>query len=588
MAHYYTDERNAQIVLALMKKHGIRRVIASPGTTNICLVASMQQDPWFEMYSAPEERSAAYMACGLAAETGEPVALSCTGATASRNYLPGLTEAYYRKLPVLAITSSRRSERIGHLFDQVTDRTQLPRDAARLSVTLPLVIDHEKEWACVIAANRAMLELRRAGGGPVHINLETDYSRNYETRELPDIRAIFRVYPGDELPDLKANKIAVLVGGHLPWTDSQTEALDAFCARYPAAVLCDHTGNYHGKYRVQANLLGQQKYYDTVIRSADLVIHIGEVLAPAFNVRTEKVWRVSPDGELRDPFHKLRYVFEMAEEDFFSAYAQKAGPAAENPFFEACRREREALMEALPETAERLPFSNAWAAYKTAPRLPEKAELHLGIQNSLRFWNFFETPETVRCFSNTGGFGIDGSLSSLIGASLAHPDRPYFCVLGDLAFFYDMNSLGNRHAGSNLRILLVNNGRGTEFRLSGNPGSLFGDDADRLIAAAGHYGQKSPDLVRHYAQDLGFEYLTASDKESFEAALPRFLKADVSGKPLLFEIFTRSEDEDRALSVLRETLTDEKLMNRHRAGEAVKSLLGEKGVRQVKKLFGGK
>ena len=109
MAKYYTDERTAQVVLALLKEHGIRKVIASPGTTNMALVGSMQSDPYFEMYSSVDERSAAYMACGLAAESGEPVVISCTGATASRNYLPGLTEAYYRKLPVFAITSMQPS-----------------------------------------------------------------------------------------------------------------------------------------------------------------------------------------------------------------------------------------------------------------------------------------------------------------------------------------------------------------------------------------------------------------------------------------------------------------------------------------------
>ena len=83
-----TDERNAQILIQVLKAHGIKKVIASPGTTNACLVSSMQSDPFFEIYSAPEERSGAYMACGMAAESGEPVVLSCTGATASRNYMP--------------------------------------------------------------------------------------------------------------------------------------------------------------------------------------------------------------------------------------------------------------------------------------------------------------------------------------------------------------------------------------------------------------------------------------------------------------------------------------------------------------------
>ena len=109
----YTIEKNVQMLIYLMKKHNIKKVIASPGTTNITFLASIQQDTFFEIYSAADERSAAYIACGMAAESGEPVALTCTGATASRNYISGLTEAYYRKLPILAITSSQHLGRIG-------------------------------------------------------------------------------------------------------------------------------------------------------------------------------------------------------------------------------------------------------------------------------------------------------------------------------------------------------------------------------------------------------------------------------------------------------------------------------------------
>ena len=143
MKTYYSDEKNTQVIIALLKEHGIRKVVASPGATNVSMVASMQSDPYFEMYSSVDERSAAYMACGLAAETGEPVVISCTQATASRNYLPGLTEAYYRKLPVLAITSSRVISKVGHLAAQVIDRSVIPNDVAKLSVTLPIVKDKE-------------------------------------------------------------------------------------------------------------------------------------------------------------------------------------------------------------------------------------------------------------------------------------------------------------------------------------------------------------------------------------------------------------------------------------------------------------
>ena len=108
MTHYYTDEKNVQIILSLLKANGIKRIVASPGSSNSPFVASVQFDKYFEVYSSVDERSAAYLACGLAAETDEPVVISCTGATASRNYASGLTEAFYRKLPVLAITSSQK------------------------------------------------------------------------------------------------------------------------------------------------------------------------------------------------------------------------------------------------------------------------------------------------------------------------------------------------------------------------------------------------------------------------------------------------------------------------------------------------
>ena len=110
---YYSSERSVQLLISLLKQHGIKKIVASPGTTNLSFVASLQQDEWFEVYSSVDERSAAYLACGMAEESGEPVVLSCTGATASRNYIPGLTEAYYRKLPVLAVTSTQDISRIG-------------------------------------------------------------------------------------------------------------------------------------------------------------------------------------------------------------------------------------------------------------------------------------------------------------------------------------------------------------------------------------------------------------------------------------------------------------------------------------------
>jgi 2-succinyl-5-enolpyruvyl-6-hydroxy-3-cyclohexene-1-carboxylate synthase len=579
MNRYYTDEKNVQIVLSLLKEHSIKKVIASPGTKNMTLVVSMQNDSYFEMYSSVDERSAAYMACGMAAESGEPVVLSCTGATASRNYLPGLTEAHYRKLPVLAITSAQNPSKVGHNIAQIIDRSVLPKDTVNFSVTLPIIKDDEDFWDCEIKTNKAILELKHRGGGPVHINLPTTYSKSYDVRELPKVRTIRRITQFDKFPDLPEGKIAVFIGAHKTFSKIETESIDKFCASNNAVAFCDHTSSYKGKFRVLYALAAGQLMGNVTETMPDLLIHIGEVTGDYFSIKMadKNVWRVNEDGEIRDTFKKLSYVFEMPERKFFEHYSNDTQDNSTS-YLDICKSHLKDLYNKISE----LPFSNIWIASKMAYLIPENSTIHFGILNSLRSWNFFELPNTVTSSSNVGGFGIDGNVSSLVGASLANKNKLYFGIIGDLAFFYDLNVLGNRHVGNNLRILLVNNGKGTEFRQFNHKAAQFGVDADEFIAASGHFGNKSKTLVKHYAQDLGFEYLTASDKVEFEQGYKHFLNSQITENPILFEVFTNCEDESEAL---KRILNFEEVTI-GKAKHFVKNILGNKGISTLKKVVG--
>ena len=372
---YYTNERNVQIVIALLKAHGIHRVIASPGTTNMTFVVSIENDPWFQIWSSVDERSAAYLACGMAAETGEPVVISCTGATASRNYMPGLTEAYYRKLPVLAITSTRGNHKLGHLIDQQIDRRNIPNDIAMESVTIPMVKDKEDERYCEIEANKAILALKLNGGGPAHINMYTNYSHDFTVKEIPHVNAVYRHYVFDkEWPAIPQDgRIVVRVGSHANFSDEQTKAIDAFCATYDAVVCCDHTSGYRGMYEVHGQLVfGQHKWHSS-LRNANLCIHIGEVSGDQFTVNAKHTWRVSPDGELRDTFGNLRRVFMMPEIDFFNHYAK--GNANYTDYLDALNKEIEDVKNEIPN----LPFSNIWMAQQMHEKLPNDCEIVFGI-----------------------------------------------------------------------------------------------------------------------------------------------------------------------------------------------------------------
>ena len=575
----YTAERNVQILIYLLKAHGIKRVIASPGTTNMTFVASIQQDSFFEIYSSVDERSAAYLACGMAAATGEPVVLSCTGATASRNYMSGLTEAFYRKLPVLAVTSHRGHQQIGHLIDQQIDRRSLPNDIAMESVTLPKINDAVDEKYCTIEANKAILALKLNGGGPAHINMYTTYCRDFSLKELPPARVIRRHTAFDELPEIPIGKrIAIFIGAHNNFSKAETEAIDRFCESHNAVAFCDHTSNFYGRYSAHMQLVFGQRYYESPLRMVDLIIHIGEVTGDVYRVKPKEVWRVSEDGALRDMFGQLTRVFMMPEKEFFEHY--NTSVEQQNTLHDACLKEYNEVLGMIPE----LPFGNLWMAQHTIGRIPNGSVVHMGIYNSLRSWSFFNLPEGVKGQCNVGGFGIDGGVSTMIGASLAQPNKLIFGIFGDLAFFYDMNVLGNRHVGNNVRLLLINNAKGAEFRLKAHLCSMFGEGADKFMAAAGHYGNKSAQLVKHYAEDLGYQYLSATSKDEFLQNLDAFVTPNIGDKPIVFEVFTSSEDESEALETLLQLKTESSTMLKTKMKQTVKNIVGNKGLGMLKKL----
>ena len=125
MGNFYTNERNVQIVLFLLKANGIKKVVASPGATNITVVASMQNDSFFEMYSAADERSAALLLVDWRQIWGTGCFIMYWCYCLSKLYA-WIDGSIHRKLPLIAITSSKSSSMIAQLVAQVTDRTSPP------------------------------------------------------------------------------------------------------------------------------------------------------------------------------------------------------------------------------------------------------------------------------------------------------------------------------------------------------------------------------------------------------------------------------------------------------------------------------
>lgn len=137
-------------------------------------------------------------------------------------------------------------------------------------------------------------------------------------------------------------------------------------------------------------------------------------------------------------------------------------------------------------------------------------------------------------------------------------------VVGDLSFFYDLNTLLN-NIPANLHVLLVNNGVGTEFKNYNHRAAYFGDDADPFMAAKGHNGNKNPMVVQTLCRDLGIRYLAASNKEEYLAARDTW----IAKGPVLLEVFTSDQDESDALRMVNSAVQDTSFM-----AKLKKSLLG--------------
>ena len=259
----------------------------------------------------------------------------------------------------------------------------------------------------------------------------------------------------------------------------------------------------------------------------------------------------SADGEIRDTYKKLTKIFEMSEKEFFKKLASNNTEVG-NTYYTTWKKEYEQVKSKLVLSSKDLPFSSMWIALKIHSLIPRNSEMHYGILNSLRCWSCFNLDDTISGYSNVGGFGIDGGVSSLLGAALVNPNKLYFGIFGDLAFFYDMNSIGNRQTPNNIRLMVVNNGLGGEFKTPfiNVQRAGLGNSANKYIAAEGHYGHKSKELLKHYAEDLGFDYISASNKNEFDLNYKRFLDEQIS-QSMVFEIFVDEHHDSDALRYIQ-------------------------------------
>ena len=544
----YTDNKTVQILISLLKKFRIRYAVLSPGTRNLPLVHSLEQDPDFQCHSIVDERSAAYFALGIALEKREPVLISCTSGTAPTNYTSAMWEASKQNLPLLAITSDRNPYYLGQLEDQMVDQVNLYRSAVKKSVSLPIIKDDKDFWYCQRLCNEALLALNHRGGGPVHINLPTEwglFAQNFNTQTLPDCRLIQRYTLQNqvELPKKveelrQKNRVLVIYGQSQPVDEQTKKNIEGFAEKYNCVIATETISNLPIKQSINTSLICRALNKELFKEYApDLVISVnGNYISPLKGLLKGCLvdfdhWTINQEGAVVDQFKRLSSIFECSTSEFFNYFNQAAEDSLSENKYLAFWKDRISCCP-IPNFS----YSSAYVMQSFLEKIPAGSLLHHGNGVAVHMAQYFPTDPSIITYCHSGTTTIDGSLSTFIGqASITN--RLSFIFIGDLSFFYDMNALWNRYVGKNVRILLYNNEGGQTFHWN----SARDVETLPLHTSAEHFTS-----AKGWVESIGFSYLEAKTKSELDSVLPIFVSAD-SDRPILLEVFTKNELDGQVL-----------------------------------------
>jgi 2-succinyl-5-enolpyruvyl-6-hydroxy-3-cyclohexene-1-carboxylate synthase len=567
---------------------GVHDWIIAPGSRSAPLTVAITRHSAMRCRLVYDERSAAYIALGLAQQLRTPVGLICTSGTAAVNFAPAVVEAFYQGVPLLVLTADRPPEWIDQQDNQAIRQNDLYAPHVRGSFTFPLDDGHaDTRWyAARIIANAIDL----AGGwepGPVHINVPLREPL-YAPPPPPPVagpvagatRGALRTWPSRTqlseetwaalLAQWRGARRKLIVAGMHP-ADAQLRRALATVAADPTVACCaDVTANLHGLALVPSHadaVLGSRRTATLDRLRPDLVVNFGGQVTSK-NIKTllrgaklEALWHVRQGLVAPDTYQALTDVIPMAPAAFFAELGARlqAGTPPQSlvqtadgvgEYQEVWRTLEGQAGACLRRTLAAEPFGEFAAVQAVLAALPEGSLLQAGNSMPVRYINLLgaeanHLPYQVN--GNRGTSGIDGTVSTAVGAALATTAITTL-VVGDLGFFYDRNGLWHRHLPSNLRIVVLNNHGGGIFDIIEGPNKLAREQQENWFLTP------QPLSARRTAEDHGLRYFRAAGRDELADLLEAFYAPD--GGAALLEIDTGMATNTAVYNAVKAALAD--------------------------------
>jgi len=531
---------NVQLIAEVLSAFDIEHIVLSPGSRNGSLATHFSHHHKFKTYSIVDERSAGFVALGMAQQLRKPVVVCCTSGSALVNYYPAVTEAFYQNIPLIVLSADRPE----HLIDQFDGQTIRQKKVFESHIISEVQLSEDESTESLthnLGLTKKAIGESIQKSGPVHINMPFSEPL-YEFQPTIDIEFNQFEIPKNQKTEIdvtsfakrwnSAQKKLVLVGLQFP-NQRLNELVCKLSDDDSVVVMTETTSN-----------LNSQRFFnkiDSVIYSLseetleshkpEILLTVGQnvvskkIKAFLRNHKPEQHWHLDPYWQ-PDTFQCLTDPIDSNPVEFLEKFIPQITQQPSHYYndWNSLRVEKEKLQK---EFAKNTGFSDFKVFEKIIETLPENVDLQYSNSSAIRYAQLFDHRSDIRVFCNRGTSGIDGSTSTAAGAAMAN-DRQTVLISGDIAFFYDSNGLWNNYIPNNFRIIMINNGGGNIFKII--PGPENSGVVEKVFETAHRLN------ASYLAEMFGFEYLNADSSESLDRSLKGFYSK--SDRPKILEVNT--------------------------------------------------
>ena len=476
-----------------LKSLGIEHIVVSPGSRNAPIVAGFIRIGGFRMLSAPDERAAAFMALGSAQATGKPAVVICTSGTAVLNLYPGICEAYYQRIPLIALTADRPENLIDQ-WDGQTIHQENIFEKHILHSFHPKTDLHKKEaeQELLYFASQAAGISSGMPNGPVHINiplsepiyqnLDSPVATSFNVPEKPAKPTTLEF----QIPDkcISAEKILFLVGQKKPDNDV-SRILQGISVHYP--VVADVLSHVDGK-----NIIKGTENISALTEQhrPDILITLGlGVVSKSLKQELRKLnipahIQLGDGGFTGDPFFTQPETIHIPAAVFLEILLKTR-------YSKPCPAFYDAWQSVIKESE--LKDTEAALVKTIVNLIPDNSCLQLANSMTVRHANRCKNlPD--RIFGNRGTSGIDGSVSTAVGYAWAKPEQKVYSITGDIGFLYDKNAWWCNPLPKNILVIIINNHGGMIFDRLQGPEKL--PELRNFVHTEHHFNAKA--IAEHY------------------------------------------------------------------------------------------